>query len=81
MANEGRPDKEYSVETVAGYYHSIFKKNPGINPSRIMNELYLGLSKEAKKRIDDLDNELVLERLKCDDYKERLNNCKSKLTA
>ncbi|HIE74520.1 MAG TPA: hypothetical protein EYQ06_09700 [Flavobacteriales bacterium] len=80
-ANGKKPDNEYSVETVADYYHSVFKKNPGVNPSRIMNELYSGLSEETKQRIDNLDNELIVERLKCDEYKEQLNDCESKLTA
>jgi hypothetical protein len=80
-ANGERPDNEYSVETVADYYHSVFKKNPSVNPSRIMNELYLGLSEETKQRIESLDNELIVERLKCDEYKEQLNDCESKLTA
>jgi len=81
MANGNHPDYEYSVELVADYYHSVFKKNPGVNPSRIMNELYSGLSEETKQRIESLDNELIVERLKCDEYKEQLNDCESKLTA
>ena len=78
-ANDNDLGYEYSIEVVANYYHTAYKKNPGINPSRIMNELYAGLSESNQQRIDDLDRELMLERIENDECKDSLNHCKSEL--
>jgi hypothetical protein len=78
-ANVTTPGYEYSIEVVANYYHTAYKKNPGINPSRVMNTLYAGLSESNKQRIDDLDRELMLERIENDECKDNLNRCKSEL--
>jgi hypothetical protein len=52
------PDSEYTFERVATHYHKIFKKNPGINPQRIMNNLYKDSSKFPQEEINTILNDL-----------------------
>jgi len=58
IENLKTPDPEYTFERVATHYHKIFKKNPGINPQRIMNNLYKDSSKFPKDEINTILNDL-----------------------
>lgn len=58
VENSGTPDPEYTFEKVATHYHKIFKKNPGVNPQRIMNDLYKDKSKFSEGEINTILNDL-----------------------
>lgn len=58
IENLNTPDTEYTFERVATHYHKIFTKNPGINPQRIMNDLYKDNSKFPQEEINTILNDL-----------------------
>ena len=74
------PDPEYTFEKVATHYHGIFKKDPGINPQRILNMLYKGSTKFDQKELEKIASELEKNQEKIKELEEVLEEQK-KLTA